>query len=118
MRIFGREPTVVLQSISALLSILVVLGPEIVSPDQQPLVVAFIGAVFGLLTAVATRPWAPGAFIALATSGAALVTGYGIDLDPRLVGAIVAALPLVLALQTRAQVTPRTDSRPADQIVG
>lgn len=117
MKIFGREPTVVLQSISALLSILVTFQLGWFKPEHEPLVLAFIGAVFGLANAVAVRPWAPGAFIAFVTAGAALLAGYGLDLPPSVVGAITAALPVLLALQTRGQVTPAADPAPAQNTV-
>lgn len=117
MKIFGREPTVVLQSISALLSIVVTFGFSWLTADQQTLVVAFIGAVFGLVNALAVRPWGPGAFIAFVTAGAALLTGYGLEFRPELVGGITAAIPVLLALQARGQVTPVADPAPATHAV-
>jgi hypothetical protein len=59
-----------------------------------------------VITAVATRPVAPGAFIALIAAGAALAAGFGYDLDPEVVGAVGAAVTAVLALVARHQVSP------------
>lgn len=117
MKIFGREPTVVLQSISALLSIIVTFGVDWLTAEQQVLLVAFIGAAFGLLNALMVQPWAPGAFIAFVTAGAALLTGYGLTLSPELVGAITAAVPVLLALQIRGQVTPTASPAPREYSV-
>lgn len=106
MRIFGREPTVILQTVSALLAIVVTFQMEWLTADQQVAIVAFLSAVLGAINAASVRPVAPAAFIAVATTGAALLTGYGLDLRPELVGSITAAVPVLLTLLTRVQVTP------------
>ena len=119
MKLFGREPTQILQAVSALLTVIITFGvPEdVLNANTQTLIIAFIGAGFGLWNAYLVRPWTPGAFIAFATAGAALLAGYGLNIPQDLVGSIVAAIPILLALQTRAQVTPKVDPRPSDQVV-
>lgn len=116
MKIFGREPTAVLQAISILLSVVVTFGvpDKYLSADTQVLLVAFISAGFGLWNAVATRPWTPAAFVGFASAGAALLTGYGLELRPELVAAITTAIPVLLTLQTRSQVTPVADPAPRE----
>lgn len=118
MKIFGREPTLILQAVSALLSIFVAVGMPGLTAEQAALVVAAISAVFGVVNALAVKPVAPAAFIGLVGAVAALVTGYGLEVSQELVGAISASVVTILALLTRVQVTPVRDPRPASDVVG
>jgi len=117
MRIFGREPTVVLQAISALLAVFVTFGWDGLSAQQASLIVAATAALIGVLNALATQPIAPAAFTAFVAAGAALLTGYGLDLSQELVGAVQVVVVSVLALLVRPQVTPVVDPRPAEHSV-
>lgn len=101
-----REPALIVGAISAALSLLVALNWHGLSSDQAALIVAAITAVGGVITALATRPVAPGAFTALIGAVAALAAGFGYHLDPAVVGAVGAAVAAVAALLTRHQVTP------------
>jgi hypothetical protein len=118
MRGFGREPTLVLQTISAALAVLVTFGFSGLSSTQAALIVAALSAIVGAINAALVRPVAPAAFTGLVAALAALVTGYGLDLSQELVGAAQVLVVTVLALVTRVQVTPNADPRPADQVVG
>lgn len=118
MKVFGREPTLVLQAISALLTVFVAVGLPNLSAEQAALIMAVISAVFGVVNALVVRPVAPAAFIALVGAGAALLAGYGLEVSQELVGAISAAVVTILALVTRVQVTPTADPRPASDVVG
>lgn len=117
MRIFGREPTIVLQTVSALLTILVSFQFDALTADQATLIVALLSAVIGAVNAALVRPVAPAAITAVFTTGAALLAGYGLELPQEMVGAVTAAVPVLLTLLTRAQVTPAADPRPAEQVV-
>lgn len=118
MRIFGREPTLFIQSISAILAVFVAVGIPGLSATQAALIVAVLTAALGVLNAVVVRPIAPAAFTGLVASLAALLAGYGLELSQELVGSVSAAVVVLLALLTRGQVTPVADPRPADQVVG
>lgn len=118
MKILGREPTLVLQAISAILSIGVAVGWPGLSAGQATLIVAAISAFFGVVNALAVKPVAPAAFIGLVGAVAALLTGYGLEVSQELVGSISATVVTVLALLTRVQVTPNADPRPASDVVG
>lgn len=118
MRIFGREPSLVLQSIGAVLSVLVAVGLPGLSAEQAALIVAGIAAVFGVLNAIAVRPLAPAAFTGLVTAAAALLAAYGFDVSQTVVGAIGGAVPVLLALFVRGQSTPNSSPAPLDRVVG
>lgn len=107
-----REPTLIIQAFSAALSIVVALGFKNLSAQQASLIIAVITAAFGVANAIVVRPIAPAAFIAFIGAGAALLSGYGLELSQELVGAVTTAVVAFLALSTRAQVTPVRDPQP------
>lgn len=107
MKIFGREPALVLGVISAALSLIVTLGIGLTS-DQAGAIVAVVSGVFAVITAVLTRPIAPAAFTGLVTVAAALLGSFHYGVAPETVGAINAVVLAALVLLTRAQVSPTT----------
>jgi hypothetical protein len=111
MKVFGREPTLVLQVISAVLSFLVASGFGL-TDTQAALVVAAISAVFGVINAWAVRPIAPAVFTGLVGALAALALGFGFNVSGEFVAGVNGVLLAVLAFLTRAQVTPANDARP------
>jgi hypothetical protein len=111
MKIFSREPALVLGFISAALSLGTALGVQGLSAEQTALIVAAISAVFGVATAVMTRPVAPSAFTTLVAALAALAAGYGFEVSPEVVGAVNALTLAGLTLLTRAQVSPTGGAR-------
>ncbi|MER8220872.1 hypothetical protein ABTZ58_09830 [Streptomyces sp. NPDC094143] len=112
MRIFGREPALVIATVSAGLSLLVTFQFGL-SAEQAGAIVAFISAVFAAATAAVTRPIAPSAFTGLVAAVAALLAAYGLDLGPEKIGALNAVVLATLGLLTRGQVAPATPSTPA-----
>lgn len=112
MKIFGREPTLVLQAISAALSILVAFGVPNLTAEQAGLMVAAISATFGVINALMVRPVAPTAFVGLVGAVAALTAAYGLEFSQQQVGAVTAATVAVLTLLGRGQVTPVADPDP------
>lgn len=114
---FNREPTVWLQALSVLLTIVVSFGIPQLTTDNATAIVALGTAALGAYNAFKVRPVAPPAIIAVFTAGAALLTGYGLNLSQEMMGAITAAVPVLLTLIIRGQVTPIADPRPADQVV-
>ncbi len=118
IKIFGREPTLVIQTISAALSVFVAVGVPNLSAEQAALIIGVINAVFGVLNAVVVRPIAPAAFTGLIAAGAALLGAYGLELSQELVGTLSAFVITVLTLLVRGQVSPVSDPRPADHVVG
>lgn len=113
MRIFGREPALVIAAISAGLSLLVTFNIGL-SGEQAGALVAVISGALAAVTAAMTRPIAPSAFTGLVAAAVALLSAYGFDVAPETVGALNAVVLAVLALVTRGQVspTPAASGRP------
>jgi pilus assembly protein TadC len=118
VKIFGREPTLILQSLSALLSVLVAFGLPNLSAEQAALIVAALSAGIGVANGLAVRPIAPAAFVGLVGAVAALLAGYGLEASQEVVGSVSAAVVSALALLTRGQVTPNADPRSPETVVG
>jgi hypothetical protein len=106
VKIFGREPTLVLQALSAVLGIVVALGFPSLSAEQAGMIIAVLSAGIGAVNAVLVRPVAPTAFVGLVGAGAALLAAYGLDVSQPVVGSISAATIAVMGLLARQQVTP------------
>lgn len=111
MKLFGREPTLVIQAVSALLGVVVTFGMDGLSATQAAAIVAALTAVTAAINAALVRPVAPAAFTGLVTAVAVLVAAYGLEVSQETVGAVQVAVVGVLALLTRTQVTPAADPR-------
>jgi hypothetical protein len=106
MKIFDREPALIVNTVSALLSLIVTFNIGM-SGEQAGAFVAVSSAVFGVIVAEANRPIAKSAFTAAVAAGAALLAAYGLDVSAETVGATNAAALAALALLTRGQVSPK-----------
>lgn len=106
MKIFGREPALIISTASALLSLAVTFNVGLTG-EQAGAIVAVISASFGAVAAAMTRPIAPTAFTAVVAAGAALLAAYGLNVSAETVGATNAVVLSVLALLARGQVSPR-----------
>ncbi|MGW7053145.1 hypothetical protein [Streptomyces sp. NPDC054887] len=113
MRVFGREPVVVLNALAAILGLVVSLGVTSLTATQAAGIVGFATAILGFIAAAMTRPVAPQAFTAVVAAGAVLVGAYGYEVSQETVGAINVAALAVLTLMTRTQVSPSSPSAPA-----
>jgi hypothetical protein len=106
MKIYGREPVVVLNTLSAILGLIVTLGVTSLTDVQAGAIVGATTGVLGAVAAVKTRPVAPQAFTTVVASGAVLVAAFGYEVSQGTVGAINTTVLAVLTLLTRAQVSP------------
>ena len=113
MKIFGREPVVVLNTLSAVLGRVVSLGVTSLSAETAGGIVAVVSAILGAIAAAMTRPIAPQAFTAVVAAGAVLVGTFGYNVDQATVGAINTVVLATLTLLTRVQVTPSKPDAPA-----
>jgi uncharacterized membrane protein len=102
MRIL-KEPTLLLQALSAVLALVVGFGLDWLTGEQAALIMAAVGAVIGTFNALMVRPVTPAVFTGLISAVAALVTGYGLNLGQEHVGAVQAAVVAIMALVLRAQ---------------
>ena len=114
MKIFGREPVVVLNTLSAVLGLIVSLSITSLTAEQAGAIVAVVSAVLGGIAAAMTRPVAPQAFTAIVASGATAVAAFGFEVGQETVGAVNMLVLAVLTLLTRAQVTPASPSAPRE----
>ncbi|WP_435610412.1 hypothetical protein [Streptomyces sp. C10-9-1] len=113
MKIFGREPVVVLNTLAAILGLVVSLRLTSLTAEQAGAIVGATTAILGAIAAAMTRPIAPQAFTAAVASGAVLIGTFGYDIGQETVGATNTAVLAVLTLLTRVQVTPARPDDPA-----
>jgi hypothetical protein len=107
MKLFGREPALIIAVVSAGLSLLVSFNFGL-SGEQAGALVAVVSAVFAAAAAAVTRPIAPSAFTGLVAAAVALFAAYGFNVSAEMVGGLNAVVLSVLGLLTRGQVSPAT----------
>lgn len=117
MRIFGREPTLLLQALSGLLGVIVAIGDDGhpifgLNAMRAGLVVAAIAAILGAINAALVRPIAPAAFQLVLTTAFPLINAYGVHVSAALLASLQVALLAFIVLLTRGQVTPASDPAP------
>ena len=112
MKIFGREPVVILNSLSAILGLVVTLGFTGLTAEQAGAIVGFVTAVFGVVAALMTRPIAPQAFTTVVAAGGVLVATFGYEASQATIGAINGVVLAALTLLTRPQVSPSNPGAP------
>lgn len=115
MKIFGREPAVILHALQAVLAFLVTL-PALnqlgLTEEVSGWVMTIAAGAVALLVAIATRP-----IVVSALTGAVqtLLTGFvafGLPLSEQSSGALIAALNVVLMLLMPLGLTPAVDPAP------
>lgn len=106
MKIFGREPALILGFIAAAVQSLTAFNVH-VSPGVQTAVNAIAAAVVAIISAIVLKNGALGAsLMQLAVAGMALVVGLGLDWSTERQGWVMALVAAGIALFTRTQVTP------------
>lgn len=110
IKIFGREPALILGFIGAVVTWAVSLGFDWLNAGQATAIVTF---VTGVLIAFTTRPIAPGLFVAAVAAGAALFGEYGLNWSSAAVTGLGAIILAGFAFfGVRPQVTPAADQAP------
>lgn len=107
MKPLGREPTLWLQALAAVLGLVVTFGWDQLTAEQAALWVAAGTAVVAAVNAALVRPVAPVAFTGLVAAVAALAAAYGFGATQEQVGMVQGIVVAVLALLTRMQVEPK-----------
>lgn len=110
MKIFGREPALIISAIGAIVTLLVSLNIPGLSAGAGA---AIVTAATALIIAVTTRPVAPALFTAVVSAGAALFAQYGLHVSDATVAAISGVVLVGFSLfGIRPQVTPAADPLP------
>lgn len=106
----GREPALWLNSLSAILGLVVTFNVGL-TQNQAGWLVAGVSAVLGAIAAALTRPIAVQAFTTLVATVASAVAAFGYDVAPTTTAAINGLVLAVLMFLTRGQVTPLIGDR-------
>lgn len=106
MKILGRNPTLWIAVISALIPLIGTFQLHWLSGQQAALLVVLVNAIAGAINAWTVRPISPVAFTYLIGSVVAVLGAYGLNLTMETVAAINAAVIPILALISRDQVSP------------
>jgi hypothetical protein len=114
IKIFGREPALALNTLSAVLGLLVTFNVGL-TEVQAGWIVAGTSAILGAIAAALTRPIAVQAFTTLVATVASAVAAFGYDVAPTTTAAINGALLAVIMFITRGQVSPASPAAPASQ---
>jgi hypothetical protein len=116
LKIFGREPSLWIALIGALLTWAAGLGLDFLNTGQA---VAATVAITAVIIAVTTRPVAPALYVAAVGAAAALFAEYGLHWSEAAVtglgGIILAGFAL---FGIRPQVTPKSDQAPTALTTG
>ena len=114
IKIFGREPGLALNTLSAALGLIVTFNVGL-TENQAGWIVAGTSAILGAIAAALTRPIAVQAFTTLVATIASAVAAFGYDVAPTTTAAINGALLAVIMFITRGQVSPASPTAPASQ---
>ncbi|OKI52844.1 hypothetical protein [Micromonospora sp. CB01531] len=107
MRIFGREPALVIGAIGSLITVLAALNLPGLSAGAAAALTALVTAS---ITAWTTRPVAPSLYVGVVAAVATLLAEYGFHVSDQSVAAIGGAIVAGFALfGVRPQVTPKAD---------
>lgn len=116
MKIFGREPALIIAFIGAVLTWVVSLGLDWLNAGQAS---AITTAITAIVIAFTTRPIAPALYVGAIAALASLFAEYGTNLSPGFVTGIGGAVLAGFALfGIRPQVTPAADPRPSQATTG
>jgi hypothetical protein len=105
LMLFGREPALYVNSIGAILSLVVTLNVGLSSTEAGWLV-ASVSAVFAAVAAALTRPIAPAAFTGLVAVVASTVAAFGFHVSDGAVASVNGIVIAGLMFLTRGQVSP------------
>lgn len=104
MKIFGREPALIVGALGSILTVFAALNLPGLSTGAAAAITAFVSAV---LIAVTTRPVAPALYTGVIAAGVALLAEYGFTVPDGVVAALPAAVLAAFALfGVRPQVEP------------
>jgi hypothetical protein len=114
VKLFGRDPVLFLNSLSAILGLIVTFNVGL-TENQAGWIVAGTSAILGAVAAALTRPIAVQAFTTLVATVASAVAAFGYDVAPTTTAAINGLILAVIMFITRGQVSPASPTAPASQ---
>lgn len=106
IKVFGREPTLWIAVIAAILNWLVGFSWDGLTAIHAVWINAAINAIAAATAASMTRPIAPQAFTYAITTIFGMLTAYGLDFTQEQVATTQMLVLTILALITRNQVSP------------
>jgi Na+/H+ antiporter NhaC len=106
MKIFGREPAVIVGTIEAALVLLLSFGLFDLTQDTIGLIMAVVTAAFGLYLAYVTSETLLAGVLGLIKAVLALSAVYGFALSVEQTGALLAFVSVGFALFQRTQTSP------------
>ena len=110
MKIFGREPTLYVTFIGAVLSYIVTLNIDGLSDLQAASIMGALTALTGVLNGFMVKPFNPAFLNGLIAAGAGVLIAYGFDVSNAQVAGIQAIAVAAGGLwAVRDQVTPNAD---------
>lgn len=114
VKILGHEPAAWLGVIEAFLALILALNLFGLSAEQVGVIMAFVTAGFGLLTAWVTRDTLLSAIVGFAKSALVLGIAFGLQLNDTqtamMIGFVTAIAGFFLRTQTASVVTPLTSA--------
>lgn len=110
MRIFGREPTLIIAVIAAFLNFLVGFQLDFLSAEQAAWIMTVINAILGCVAAWMTKPIAPQAFTYAVSSLLGLLSAYGLDFSQEAGSSLQMLVLALMSFHTRGQVSPTDDA--------
>lgn len=124
MKVFGRDPAVILEFVKALLvGLSVTVLP--LSAEVQTGILVFLVALFGVFKAFTTKDKVTGevaigptVFTDLITAVAALLLGFGVEIGPEKVAALLTLVSAAVVMLQRSQLTPALGVNNRKAVVG
>jgi len=104
--ILGREPALWLNTLSAVLGLIVTFNVGLTA-EEAGWAVAGASAILGAIAAALTRPIAVQAFTTLVATLASAVAAFGYEVAPTTTAAVNGLVLAVLMFVTRGQVSPK-----------
>lgn len=105
-KILGREPTLWIGAITAVVNFLVGFQLDGLSPVQAAWISSFVSAAGALFVALQTRPIAPNVFSYVISVAAGLMGAYGLNMSQEMVTSVQGLVLMLFVLVSRGQVSP------------
>ncbi|MEV6146324.1 hypothetical protein [Streptomyces sp. NPDC051992] len=110
MKIFGREPAVLLSLIAVIVKLVAAFGVE-VSSEQQAVINAVAAAAVGVALAVMAHDGVGAALVGFIQAAVALAVGFGLDWSAEQQAVVLSVAAGVVAMWDRTQITAPVPAR-------